>query len=222
MMSFPNMSSSSLIQTMQQQHQHQHLMRKPMMISHRKLFLQSRVAPATVLVDLDNIAYSNTSSVFDAKCLTSRLNAIFVALPPQRNRYSMYCNRYTSKFMHEHGFGDLMHLVDVAHTSDKDAADHALIAQYLMLIDNKLRQKAEQRVTIVTADKNLARMAYYFHRKPAQLQFATFKAGSCTKLDVHRMERFPLMFNDKNDFDAFIGALTRFYKYQSMDVKTLY
>jgi hypothetical protein len=126
-----------------------------------------------------------------------------------------------------------MHLVDVVPTTDKDAADHALISQYLMLIEDSvnnsdIKSSSKEHVTIVTADKNLARIAYYFHRPPAELRFATFKTllstSSCSssQLHMHKMTRFPLSFNDRNDLDAFVNSLMRFYKYQNAKIKKLY
>ncbi len=178
---------------------------------------QQKKTTLTVLVDLDNIAYYD--NVYNKACLASRLTALFATLPMSKYRYNMYCNVHTSKFLIEHGFNAIMPLVDVAHSSDKDAADHALISQYLMLVD---RKQAHERVTIVTADKNLARLAYYFHRPPTQLRFGTFKAGGCKNVDLHNMERFPLAFNDRNDMDTFVNSLLRFYKYQNGNVKKVY
>lgn len=192
---------------------------------------QRRKTEKTVLVDLDNIAYNG--NVYHKQCLESRLRAMFVALPPSQYKYTMYCNVHTSKFLHEHGFKSIMHLVDVAPTTDKDAADHELISQYLMLIEDSAnnpdtKPSTKEHVTIVTADKNLARIAYYFHRPPAELRFGTFKtllsSSSCStsQLNLHKMTRFSLSFNDRNDHDSFVNSLMRFYKYQHAKIKKLY
>lgn len=146
-----------------------------------------------LLVDLDNIMF--VDGVFRVDVLKLRLRSI----SDLTEEVHWFCNEDTRESLRKGRIA----IVGELHvcSSDTDSADHALV-HHLQLHQMQMHE----RITIVTADDTLKRLALYVV-PDLPLHFTSFGRGATLRTRAFRL----MPFNNRMQLDKFIRTLNLFH-----------